>query len=143
MIKFKVVDKESRTSVVVAQALKFYTGSKYNKLKPYLLKFEKNTIVKASKDTLGIFLFNRKKDAKAWIKDQKIAAGILAGVDIKIIKVQILERCYTPRTVAKFLLQNSFIHAKKELDNKNYCNPYVNIEAPEGTSCCYKVKVLT
>ena len=127
-IKYKVVNKYNRKSISIS-----LFGS-YKVKEELSLKYKKDTIVRSKKGTLGIFLFNRKKDAIAWLTSDNIKDTI--KYSHKILRVETLERCYTPKSISG-LLRFNILRWYKTAAN------YGSTIPPKGTICCYRIKVLT
>jgi len=92
------------------------------------LYYQKNTIVKASITTLGIFVFQTRKQAKKFIIKNKFL-GIA-----KIKRVIPIGRGKTPKEIS-FMTNNL-------LNNFYKYHMYFTSDIPEGTICYPAVKVL-
>jgi len=113
-IRFKVVDHD-RNSFIVHEG-------------PYCLHYEKDRIVKAKKDTIGIMVFDTIKTAQDYINGLPDVALILE-VDVR----------------GRMKKINTVSSGVSTIDlNRFYMNASVNIMSPfPGTECYPRVKVLT
>lgn len=116
-IRYKVVNKNRKSVIIPSNFLSCIT-------------YEKDTIVEANKDTIGIFLFNRKKDAENF-RNNALAQ--------KILKVEPIGRGKIPKQIVRSVY----------LSNKSIKNLKIGIEdvyktslIPKGTICYPAVKVL-
>ena len=113
MTAYKVVKKEDRTSVLIADH-------------DLILKYLPNTIVTSKVDYIGIFCFKTKKDAENFIQDT-----LRDDIDYIIIKVQLLNKIIEPQQCGVYRIINGFFQD----------DPF-KIYVPIGTICSQSVKVL-
>ena len=105
--------KKDRTSAIVDES-------------PYKLCYPLGAIVKAPKNTMGVFCFEKEEYARAWAKK-----------DALIIEVEGYGKPYRPRRVLA-LEDKRWFKRYKEINKKIW-----GIKAPKGTICFQKVKVLS
>lgn len=121
--KWKVV-KLDRTSAVVSVD------------NIYCLHYLKGKIVKAKKNSFGVFCFNRKYDARNFMND--LSLNDLSLMNYQIIKVEPLCKGKTP----KFLFNPKLLKRSYELLCEEEVVGSINHSIPNGTICYDKIKVL-
>jgi hypothetical protein len=129
MIRYKVVREIKKGKRVSA----YVNKEEYElSIKYYELSYPVGKIVKSPKDTLGIFTFKTKKQAKAWMRGVFFTEE---QVSRKIIKVKPVKRGITPKWIASGLVGIEKFY-KYGLGGTKTCWP------PVGTVCYPAVKVL-
>lgn len=116
--RYKVVNPD-RKSIVAANFDK------------YSLEYKKGSIVKAKKDTLGIFCFKTKSDAINYMKKD---FNPLLDSNYILIKVRPLKKGKTPKIVADAFNQNCIYEF--------YKYGKWNTEPQKGTICYEEILVL-
>jgi hypothetical protein len=102
----------------------------------FVLFYDKNTIVEAVSETIGIFCFKRKYQAENFM------AGYDHPREYKIIRVETFNRAKIPKVVIKTYVHRFSLYAKdlSMMLGKTYL--YSHWTVPKGTLCYPKIKVL-
>lgn len=142
-VLYKVVNSESRKSVVAATVI--LGGIRWGRtfrevateFRKYLLTYSKGRVIKARKNTLGCFLFKRKRDAV------KFADGFPRT---RILRCMPMAKCKKPRIVCLNIESDTLdlfysFHRRPCCDYGLY-HSMKTYHIPVGTTCCQKVKVL-
>lgn len=116
---------------------------KIGNLGKYIIKYPPKTIIKAKKETLGIFCFSRKKYAIDFIKSRRLG-------DVIIIKVNSMCRTkrkakFIPITIGESYFDLYYIEKKENIFSDNCFIPYNrgNYDTtPKGTVLCKKIYTL-
>ena len=120
MIRWKIVKKYERGSCYLPKNCKYFKT------------YKKGIIVKATRGTLGIFVFKTKKFAEDFIIDY-----LASNSQFQILKVKSIGKGRSPKLIANFI----FLLASQDI-NMFYEEGILAIPPPDGTICYPAVKVL-
>jgi len=123
MIKYKLVNQNRKSFAV--------SGHQFDDSR-YMKYYEKGHITKAEPDTLGIFVFHQRKQAKKWVEKS-------VNRWYKILRVRPIGKGKTPKFIGMWYTVRNL----NQFYSIHYCNFLThNTEIPTGTICYPAVEVL-
>lgn len=130
-IRYKVVDEVTRCSIIIAAN------------SSYILRYNKNTVVKALPNTLGIMVFKRRHQAEEFVKF--ISLGLTKPS--LVLRVEVFSKGKYPKHISRWtnyqngltwFYNNCYVDKKYLTANSGFALS----APPKGTLCYDTVKVI-